>query len=127
MDKVSQEVLQVFLNVVVAASAPLLVGLVAGALRLAYMRVKLSLSETQLAFADALIRQFVRAAEQYDLGGVVKRAGYEKKDWVICQAEAELKRRGVTLDLGLIADMVEAAVLSEINTPVGITNGRSTS
>lgn len=114
---VGQDLLQTFLNVLVATAAPILLGLFGAALRLLYLRVRLSLSAKQLDFADMVIRQFVKAAEQYDLGGVVKQVGYEKKAWVIEQAEKELKRRGINLELDTISDLIEAAVLDELNRP----------
>lgn len=76
--------------------------------------VRSKLSGQQLTMITWVVGQFVLAAEQYNLGGLAVQSGEEKKEWVLSRAQAELARRGITIDLALLADIVEAEVLKSI-------------
>lgn len=61
-----------------------------------------------------LVRQLVNAAEMNGLSGAIQNIGKEKKRYVFDLAEAELKRRGITLDLDVLDALIEAQVKTEI-------------
>jgi hypothetical protein len=112
-----QVMLQIFLQVVVAAAAPVLLTFFGMFLRQAVSWAKAKLDHEQLSTAEDIIRRLVLAAEQYDLSGIVSRVGEEKKAWVIEEASRELAKHKIYLDLNVIADIIEAAVLAELTKP----------
>ncbi len=63
-----------------------------------------------LEFAVTLVQQLVAAAEQNGLTGALKKAGAEKKSYVIAQATAELARHGINMDLETLDALIEAEV-----------------
>jgi len=67
-----------------------------------------------LALADELVRLYALAADQYDLSGAMRRSGEEKKAWVVAQVQAALEARGIRMDVGMLADLVEAKVLEVV-------------
>lgn len=116
MGQGSDEMLfQAAIQIVIAVAVPVLTGLAVMWVRQAVARGKAQLSQEQLFLIDGVLRMFVRAAEQYDLGGALKRTGQEKKAWVVDQSQGWLAGQGVHLDVGALADLAEGAVLSELN------------
>lgn len=57
-----------------------------------------------------LVSELVWAADQYDIANHVRRAGEEKKQWVIERIAFEASRLGINIDISLLADMIEAEV-----------------
>lgn len=109
-----QMVLQAVLQVLVQVLVPILtaagIGLVAQGI--AYLKSKMSAE--QLATVEKMVSSFAIAAEQYDLGGVVKRSGAEKKAWVLERVSNELLKRGIKIDVWMLSDMIETAVMTEV-------------
>lgn len=105
---------QVMAQVLIAVLVPVLTAAVIGLVGTCIRFVRGKMTAQQLALADSLVKSFALAAEQYDLGGVVKRSGQQKKDWVVAMAQSALEKRGISLDVRLLADLTEAAVLSEV-------------
>ncbi len=117
MSEADSALLQGILQIVISVILPVLAGLAVWYIKLLIQRVKARMSREQLAFADSLILMFVAAAEQYDLAGLAARTGAEKKAWVVAQTQAALNRAGLNMDAGLLADLVEAAVLNGAKNP----------
>lgn len=112
-----QMLLQVFLQVVIAVATPILTAILIDLGRQAKEYVRSRMTAKQMEFVDDVVRRYVRAAEQYNLAGLIQMVGAEKKAWVIEQASKELARHNVYLDLNVLADIAEAAVLEEITKP----------
>lgn len=110
-----QQLLQVILQVLITTFVPILAGLTSTWVARQIQRVRMQMTVDQIAFADTLIQRFVSAAQQYDLKGIALRSGKEKKAWVVQRVSEELAQRKITLDVSLLADMVEAAVYDGIN------------
>jgi hypothetical protein len=79
-------------------------------IRLAAQWLSLNMTEAQRARIKDLILVLVRAAEQ---AGLLEN-GAEKKAWVIDQAQAQLEKLGIPIDLATLDALVEAAV-GELN------------
>jgi len=109
--------LQAALQALIYVGVPILMFFGGILLQAATKKLKGSLSAEQLAFAERVVHNLVLAAEQYNLAGLAARSGAEKKAWVIEKAEAFLARYGIYLDLDILADLVEAAVKSELKAP----------
>lgn len=115
MNETDGALLQAVIQVLVAVAVPLLTGLVSLWLNQKIQQVKGQMSAEQLAMADSVVRKLVQAAEQYDLGGTAQRTGLEKKAWVTAKVQAWLDESGIKLDALKIADLIEAAVMEELN------------
>lgn len=109
------EVLQLVIQVVITVLLPVLLAFSIGAMRSWWVKIKAQIPAEQYAFASSIISQLVLAAEQSGLAGIISNESQEKKQWVIQRAEEELAKVGIILDLNTIADMIEAAVKSELN------------
>ena len=75
-----------------------------------FQQVKQQITTEQYLFAETLVRQFVQAAEQAGIVGMLVDTGEEKKTMVIAMAEAELAKHGINLDLDVIDALVESIV-----------------
>lgn len=71
------------------------------------------LNEQQQTILDAAVRIAVLAAEQLNLSGFVE----NKKAEAIKIAQAYLIAHGIDIDVQVLADMIEAAVMDEFNRP----------
>jgi len=79
-------------------------------IRLAAQWLSMHMTEAQRAHAKDLILTLVRAAEQ---SGLLK-DGAAKKAWVLAQAQAQLAKAGIPLDLATLDTLIEATV-GELN------------
>ena len=113
----NDQLLQVAIQVMIAVLIPVVGTLVSLAIHQLTKQIKANVSADQLAVVDGLVKQFVLAAEQYDLGGVLAAVGQKKKTWVINRVADELTKRDIHIDVSLISDLIEAKVLEEINKP----------
>lgn len=113
----NDQLLQAAIQVMIAVLIPVVGTLVSLAIHQVTKQIKANVSADQLAVAGDLVKTFVNAAEQYNLGGILKQQGVEKKAWVVGKVTDALAKQNIHLDVGLIADMVEAKVLEEINKP----------
>jgi hypothetical protein len=114
---------QKILEIVITAAVPVVVGLIGYAGALVTQRIRMQMSQEQLAFADNLINRFVGAAQQYNLAGILQQSGEEKKAWVVEKVSNELKARGIDLNVSLLADLVEANILKGAKEPIAFTLG----
>jgi hypothetical protein len=106
--------MQVMAQVLIAVLVPVLTTLVGGLAAVCIQWVRSKMTAQQLAIADQIVMTYALAADQYDLGGVMKRSGEEKKAWVVEMAKAALAKRGIQIDVGFLADLVEAKVLETV-------------
>ena len=113
----NDQLLQAAIQVMIAVLIPVIGTLVSLAIHQLTKQIKANVSADQLAVVDGLVKQFVLAAEQYGLGDILVMTGEQKKRWVVGRLSDELLKRGINLDTKMIADLVEAKVLEEINKP----------
>jgi len=106
--------LQVVAQVLIAVLAPVLTAAATALIGYCIRWVRGKLTSDQLALADELVRLYALAADQYDLSGAMRRSGEEKKAWVVAQVQAALEARGIRMDVGMLADLVEAKVLEVV-------------
>ncbi len=109
--------LQTFLQILLTILTPILLAGLGALGRQAYKQLMLSKYAKQFTIAQDLIWTFVLAAEQYGLTKQLTDVGIAKKKWVLDRAEVALADRGIHLDLDMLSDIIEAAVLAEINKP----------
>jgi len=102
---------QEFLSIVLPVLASLLAGLVIAWIKKVVEQVKAKMDQRFIWLLDEAVRIAVLAAEQVNLSGFVE----DKKDYAIGVAEHWLAERGYKIDLGVLADRIEAAVMEEFN------------
>ena len=107
-------VLQSVLEYVLPILAVALVGYVVAAIRALLPQVRAWLvakaGAEQVALAEAVVYRLVDAAEQMGLVEELKKAGKEKKAWVMAEAKRELYEHGISIDIDRLESLVEAAV-----------------
>lgn len=102
------EIIQAVLMTLIQVLLPfLIVGLLV-LIRTLWQKYKAQLSVEQLTFITKLIENFVKAAEQQGLTGIISREGAAKKRWVIDRAEETLLAKGLKIDLDEISDLIES-------------------
>lgn len=111
MNEIDTQLTQVLLQIVITAIVPAISGFVVMWIRAQMAKVRMQLTAEQRQYADAVIRNLIAAAEQYDLAGLVKRSGAQKKAWVVGQAQTMLDSAGIHWEAQTIADLVEAKIL----------------
>ena len=102
---------QEFLSIVLPVLASLLAGLVIAWIKKVIEQVKAKMDERFIWLLDEAVRVAVLSAEQVNLAGFIE----DKKDYAIGVAEKWLAERGYKIDLGVLADRIEAAVMEEFN------------
>jgi hypothetical protein len=117
MSEAVLDVLQAGLMVLIKTIAPVVAALVVVWLRKQIQKAKLQMESEAFLFTQQLVKNLVQAAQQYDLATKVKRAGEEKKLWVLEQAEKVLESKGLKFDLELIASLVESAYYEGFTQP----------
>ena len=106
-----KDILFQVLQLALEALLPVLIGFAIKWLRDQIGLLKSKLSESQLAILDAAAKIAVLAAEQLNLAGFVE----DKKAEAIRIAQQYLAAHGVELDVQVIADAIEAAVMEQFN------------
>lgn len=117
MNESDTQVVQAILQVLITVIVPVLAAFVAAWIRMQIQSIQLKMTTDQRFFVEQLIRSFVAAAEQYDVSGLAKRSGAEKKAWVVEQVQMRLDKAGIKMDFSAIADLVEASILTGAATP----------
>ena len=102
---------QEFLSIVLPVLASLLAGLVIAWIKKVIEQVKAKMDERFIWLLDEAVRIAVLSAEQVNLAGFVE----DKKDYAIGVAEKWLAERGYKIDLAVLSDRIEAAVMEEFN------------
>jgi len=102
---------QEFLGIVVPVLASLLAGLLIAWIKKLVEEIKVKMDHRFIWMLDEAVRVAVLAAEQANLAGFVE----DKKSYAIDVAEKWLAARGFKVDLGILADQIEAAVMEEFN------------
>jgi len=102
---------QEFLGIVVPVLASLLAGLLIAWIKKLVEEIKAKMDHRFIWMLDEAVRVAVLAAEQANLAGFVE----DKKAYAIDVAEKWLAARGFKVDLGILADQIEAAVMEEFN------------
>ena len=111
MNEIDTELTQAILSVVVSVVVPALAYFVASWLRAQAGMLRAKMTTEQQKFVDGLIYDLVAAAEQYDLAGIAKRSGEQKKAWVVRKAQEKLDSAGLKWDAATLADIVEAKIM----------------
>jgi len=106
---------QLFLEATVAAAAPIIAHVLISYIRARGRAIWLSVDAEKRYVIEEVVRMAVTAAEQSGLANEAMQAGEAKKDYALALAEKALAQHGITLDLGLLDAMIEAAVWQEIN------------
>lgn len=104
------DILQAVLITIIQVLLPIVLGMVAVWLRAAWQKAKGEISQQQYDMAVELAHQFVLAAEQNGLTGMIANVGEEKKRWALEQLDKALQARGIKLDLQMLSSMIESVV-----------------
>ena len=102
---------QEFLGIVLPVLSSLLAGLFIAWITKLVTQIKAQLDTGFIWMLDEAVRVAVLAAEQANLAGFIE----DKKVYAMDVAEKWLAERGFKIDLGVLADRIEAAVMEEFN------------
>lgn len=105
--------IQLLLQTMITVFVPVIAAFAVSWLRTKSAEIKSQIPVNQMALAEQLIAQFVKAAEQSGLKNELMAAGSAKKAMVLQLAETELTKKGINLDLEVLSAMIEAAVYEE--------------
>ena len=107
--------IQAFLMTLIQVLLPVALSAVSAWAFAQFKRAKAQMTVEQYEFAETLVRQFVLAAEQAGLIGMIEDIGEEKKRVVIAMAEEELAKHGIKMDLKMLDAMIESIVYDAFN------------
>jgi len=109
------DLLQMVLKVVITVALP--IGLTALFKWLAIQKTKLEqgMEEETLFIIKEAVRIAVLAAEQSGLADLLGETYKDKKAFALAAAERFLNQYGITIDLDVLADLIEAAVMEQFN------------
>lgn len=102
---------QEFLSIVLPVLASLLAGLVIAWISKVVAEIKGKMDDRFIWVFDEAVRVAVLAAEQAELAGYIA----NKKAYAIDIAQRYLESRGFKIDLALLSDRIEAAVMEQFN------------
>jgi hypothetical protein len=102
---------QEFLSIVLPVLASLLAGLVIAWISKVVNEIKGKMDDRFIWVFDEAVRVAVLAAEQAELAGYIA----NKKAYAIDIAQRYLESRGFKIDLALLSDRIEAAVMEQFN------------
>ncbi len=108
--EVFSKLLEVLLETIITVALPIVLTNLVVWINAQVKNTKAKMSKEQLDLVYLLINQFVRAAEQAGLTGALKKAGAEKKAYVMALLKSELEGRKININLEVLDAMVEAAV-----------------
>lgn len=103
--------LQEFMGIVLPVLASLLAGLFIAWITKLVNQIKEQLDNRFVWMLEEAVRIAVLAAEQVNLAGFVE----DKKQYALGVAEKWLGERGYKIDLGVLSDRIEAAVMEHFN------------
>jgi hypothetical protein len=109
------EILETTLLITIQVFLPIILSAVVAFIVQKYKEIKSTIPVAQYELIVALAHQFVLAAEQQGLSGMIAKEGIEKKAWVLGRLDAELKERGISVNVQHLSDVVEAAVFEVLN------------
>jgi len=116
------ELIQVILETVLALLLPILIGCAVTWLRARQKEIMAGLTDSQRWMLTEAVEVAVKAAEQSGLAGHIENLAGEKKRFAIDAAERYLLSAGLgSVDLGVLADMIEAEVYRQFHTPDTLT------
>lgn len=108
------DILQALLETLITVLVPVLATFAIAGIRVWMTKAQASIPAEQLAFASSLAKEFVKAAEQSGLAGLIADEGREKKAFVISKMEAVLEQKGIKIDMDVISALVESAVYEAV-------------
>ena len=108
-------VVQIALGALVQFLVPILIVAVIGWLGSIIQQIRVRVGTEKWRAIEEATRLAVLAIEQSGLKDAVIKTGNEKKDLAIAVAQAYLAERGIKVDLGVLADLIEAAVAETLN------------
>lgn len=111
--------LNILLQALVTAAAPILIAFVIGWVRQLMAKAKASVTTEQWLLLQSLAATVVAAAEQSGLAGQIAATGQAKKAWAISELTRLAEEHGLTgLDLGTLSSIIEGEVFRQLNQPV---------
>ncbi len=102
--------LQFAIETLIKVLLPVVLGYIVVWLNQKINEAKSKTRSTEMTYVIDLVYRLVLAAEQNGMIGAIENAGDEKKKFVLAQAEAELAKHGIKMDLETLDALVEAAV-----------------
>ena len=102
-----QPLLETILNIVL----PIALSAAALWIRQMIVKAKVEIEAANLAWLLILAEQFVVAAEQAGVTGMLEDLGSEKKAYVLGLLQQAAEERGVKVDVAILSAIVEAAVV----------------
>jgi hypothetical protein len=111
MSEVDHELLQAVLSIIISVVVPALAYFVASWLKAQARLIGMKMSNEERKFVESMVYSMVQAAEQYDLAGIVKRSGAQKKAWVVVRVQDKLDELGIKWDANMLADLVESKII----------------
>ncbi len=102
--------LQLALETLIKVLLPVIMGYIVVWINQKISESKSKTRSTNMTYVIDLVYRLVLAAEQNGMIGAIKNAGEEKKKFVLAQAQAELEKHGISMDLETLDSLVEAAV-----------------
>ena len=111
------ELIQSILETILAIALPVLVGYAVVWLRAKQREIVAGLTDNQRWMVTEAVRTAVEAAEQSGLAGHIGNMADEKKRFAIVSAERYLYNAGLSIDLDVLSDMIEAEVYRQFRKP----------
>jgi hypothetical protein len=102
--------IQTILMVAIQVLLPILLGFAVLWIKQQIEVGKTKLSKEQLDLLQTLAQQYVMAAEQTGLTNELLKEGTAKKEWVLARMESEVSKRGLSIDVRMLSDLVESEV-----------------
>ena len=109
------EILEMVLKLIISVALPVLLKLLFDWIKVQKGKLEQSLDAETRYIVQEAVRIAVLAAEQSGLAGLIGKEYKGKKEYAIALAENWLLEYGVTIDLNVLAGMIEAAVMEEFN------------
>lgn len=106
-------VLEIVLKAILAAILPIAIKLLADWVKAKSAEILSGVDDSTRWAIDSAITIAVAAAEQSGLAGLIAKTAEAKKRYAIDAAERYLASMGISFDLDVIADMIEAEVLRQ--------------
>lgn len=103
--------LQKFLEIVLPVLVSALAGLAIAWITKVVNQIKSSISSDAQWYISQAVESAVLAAEQVGLDDFLM----DKKQYALNVAQKQLDAKGIKIDLGILSDLIEAAVMSEFN------------
>lgn len=109
------EILMIVLKAVITVALPVLLKLLFDWLKLQKLKFEQNLDAETRYIIEEAVRLAVLAAEQSGLAGLLGEKYKDKKSFALAAAEKFLAQYGITIDLDVLAALIEAAVMEEFH------------